>query len=347
MTLLSTNLSTRMLGDRAPIPAPHLNYAPERWNVIPPRAVAAQSAILVGPESHSGTIARAFDLASAPTVATTSLKRAQLSITRLASVAVGRLGRSSPMPAEKAYVVMLQLQDVFDSSFWQSGRPVSAGPTPAGSICVSHLEDEPAIGLRGPFDMLLIHIPEIVFGELAEQHGAPSIQALADQVGQPDPVIHHLGRAVLPWLDQDAPTASLFFDHVAFAMHSRLATRYGRLFGRPAAPSGGLTASQERAAKAALTEDLTRDPVLADVAAACRLPVGRFVRAFRQTTGAPPHRWLRSYRVERAKDLLLNSSLSLAQITYDCGFADQSHFTRVFTAAIGTTPGAWRRARRG
>ena len=40
------------------------------------------------------------------------------------------------------------------------------------------------------------------------------------------------------------------------------------------------------------------------------------------------------------------SPLALAQIAYECGFADQSHFTRVFTAAVGATPGAWRRARR-
>jgi AraC-like DNA-binding protein len=107
-----------------------------------------------------------------------------------------------------------------------------------------------------------------------------------------------------------------------------------------------LTPRQERAAKDALAADLSSEPVMTKVALACGLSVSRLVRAFRNTTGMPPHRWLRSFRVERAKDLLLNSSLALGQIAYDCGFADQSHFTRVFSAAVGTTPGAWRRARR-
>lgn len=33
----------------------------------------------------------------------------------------------------------------------------------------------------------------------------------------------------------------------------------------------------------------------------------------------------------------------LAEIALDCGFADQSHFTRVFTREEGTSPGSWRR----
>jgi AraC family transcriptional regulator len=149
----------------------------------------------------------------------------------------------------------------------------------------------------------------------------------------------------LPWLEQAQSTSSLFFDHVAFAIHSRLASRYGGLQ-RLGTPTGGLAAWQERVAKEALSADLTVDPDLDRVAGACRLPVGRFLRAFHQTTGMPPHRWLRGFRVERAKDLLLNSTLALAQIAYDCGFSGQSHFTRVFGEAVGITPGAWRRARR-
>jgi AraC family transcriptional regulator len=345
MTLLSAKRPWTVEAPREPLHRPRLGPPPERSGAVMPPAVTPSSPILFGAEGYGRTVARAFNLDLAPTVATTSLKRAQLSITRLSSAA-SRVGLSSPLPAEKAYGVVLQLQDAADNTIWRGGRPVSADPALAGSISISHLEDEPAMELRAPFDMLLIHIPEMIFGELADRHGAPRIQALADEAGQPDPVVHHLGRALLPWLEQGPQTASLFFDHVAFAIHSRLASRYGRLHGRPAAPIGGLTAWQERVAKAALAADLTTEPALSDVADACRLPLGRFIRAFRQTTGAPPHRWLRGVRVERAKELLLSSGLALAQIAYDCGFADQSHFNRVFTAAVGTTPGAWRRARR-
>jgi AraC family transcriptional regulator len=36
--------------------------------------------------------------------------------------------------------------------------------------------------------------------------------------------------------------------------------------------------------------------------------------------------------------------LSLLDVALACGFADQSHLTRVFTRMVGVSPGAWRRA---
>ena len=73
--------------------------------------------------------------------------------------------------------------------------------------------------------------------------------------------------------------------------------------------------------------------------------MSHFERAFRQTTGMPPHQWLTKHRVERAKALLSLGSLELAEIAEACGFADQSHFTRVFSRCEGVTPGRWRRRR--
>jgi AraC-like DNA-binding protein len=59
--------------------------------------------------------------------------------------------------------------------------------------------------------------------------------------------------------------------------------------------------------------------------------------------GVAPHRWLINRRVELAKDLLRDRETSLSEIALRCGFADQSHFTRVFTRWAGVSPGAWRR----
>jgi AraC family transcriptional regulator len=48
------------------------------------------------------------------------------------------------------------------------------------------------------------------------------------------------------------------------------------------------------------------------------------------------------HRVNKAKELLRHS-LPLAAVATDCGFADQSHFTRIFTSIMGMPPGVWRR----
>jgi len=301
---------------------------------------------LAGQEPYSQSIARLFGVDKAVTMTTASLTKAQLAVSRLASGRTG-MGLTSPLPVESAYVLVLHLSDCPGSRLWQAGRPVAHAPFVAGSIVIAHLADEPSIDLQDPFEGLLIHIPQIVFDELADDHGAPRISGLQSQAGTPDPIVHHLARALLPSLASPGHGHQLFFDHVAFAIYARLATQYGQRSSVPGRSGGRcLSARQERLAKEALVSDLTQVPALGTVARACNMPVSRFVRAFRQTTGMPPFRWLRAFRVERAKDLLLNSPLALAEIAYDCGFADQSHFTRVFIAAVGTTPGAWRSARR-
>jgi AraC family transcriptional regulator len=86
---------------------------------------------------------------------------------------------------------------------------------------------------------------------------------------------------------------------------------------------------------------------LEKVAGACNLSVSQFGRTFKKATGMTPHRWLVQRRLERAKDLLLRSTMSLAEIALDCGFSEQSHFTRTFSHLVGTSPGRWRRQRRG
>jgi AraC-like DNA-binding protein len=294
---------------------------------------------------HGSGMAKYFHLTAAPSLTTKSLSTAQLTVTRLASN-VG-VGQTSPIPAEKAYVVALQLQDLHGVEFWKNDSLAAKGPLAEGSVSIVHLEDEPSALLPEPFDFLQYYIPEIVFGELAEERGAPAITAFDFQAAEIDPVMHQLGRALLPALDNPANASQLFFDHIALATYSHLASRYGHLRTRPEARSVKLSSRQERIAKELLTADLGDEPKISEVARACGLPTNRFVRAFRQSMGAPPYRWLRRFRVERAKELLFNSALSLAQIAYDCGFSDQSHFTRVFCEATGTAPGAWRRARRG
>lgn len=86
------------------------------------------------------------------------------------------------------------------------------------------------------------------------------------------------------------------------------------------------------------------DPICPQtLAALCRLSASHFCRAFKNSTGMPPHTWLTERRIQRAKEALMAGELSLAQIALFTGFSDQPHFTRVFARIVGTSPGAWRR----
>jgi transcriptional regulator GlxA family with amidase domain len=63
--------------------------------------------------------------------------------------------------------------------------------------------------------------------------------------------------------------------------------------------------------------------------------------------GVTPHQYLAAQRIERAKQLLRSTSLTPSEVALSTGFADQSHFTKVFRRIAGTTPGRFRAERVG
>lgn len=83
---------------------------------------------------------------------------------------------------------------------------------------------------------------------------------------------------------------------------------------------------------------------LDELAKIAQLSVSYFARAFKGSTGLPPHRWHLHLRVKRSQELLMQGEFPLAHIALETGFADQSHFTRVFSRLVGVSPGAWRRS---
>jgi AraC-like DNA-binding protein len=155
------------------------------------------------------------------------------------------------------------------------------------------------------------------------------------------PAVRTLAQVLFDSLRADSPNTPLLA-HVALALRALLGNPAARDEG--ATPRGGLATWQERRAIAFMDERLDQSFPVSAVAEACGLSVNHFSRAFRRSMGKPPHRWLLDRRIERARELLRDTTLSLADIALACGFAEQSHFTRVFTRTVGMPPGAWRRA---
>ena len=67
----------------------------------------------------------------------------------------------------------------------------------------------------------------------------------------------------------------------------------------------------------------------------------QLIRAFRTATGMTPHAYQLNIRINQARDWLRQGA-ELADIAYRLGFADQSHFQRIFKAHAGVTPGLYR-----
>ncbi len=68
-------------------------------------------------------------------------------------------------------------------------------------------------------------------------------------------------------------------------------------------------------------------------------------RSFVEHAGAAPAVVWREMRLRHARWRLLNSSRTITQIAYECGFADSAHFSRWFRRSFGETPNAYRKKR--
>ncbi|MFA7895662.1 AraC family transcriptional regulator [Pseudomonas putida] len=106
----------------------------------------------------------------------------------------------------------------------------------------------------------------------------------------------------------------------------------------PLAPAPVLQAS---ALQGLLTKLRDQDPAGLTVKSLAReAGLGRYqlIRAFRAATGLTPHAYLLNARINQGRQLLRQGQ-RLVQVAHDLGFADQSHFQRVFKAHVGITPG--------
>jgi AraC family transcriptional regulator len=89
-----------------------------------------------------------------------------------------------------------------------------------------------------------------------------------------------------------------------------------------------------------------RELKLGEIATTAYLSEFHFARLFKKITGATPHAYLASLRVERARRLLAQTDLAIVEIGAQIGYGSQSHFTKIFREATGLTPRAFREAAR-
>jgi len=82
---------------------------------------------------------------------------------------------------------------------------------------------------------------------------------------------------------------------------------------------------------------------LDELAGLAALSPYHFARAFKSTTGMPPHRFVTTTRLETAKAALVNSRRPVAEIAHAVGFGNVSHFRRLFHRELGLRPAQLRR----
>jgi AraC family transcriptional regulator len=161
-------------------------------------------------------------------------------------------------------------------------------------------------------------------------------------LGTFDPLIYGIGRSLKMELESGSSASSFYIESLANTLAVHLLRKYTT---QPLAltvigtqiPQRNFTQVIEY-----INAYLDRSISLNDLAQIAGMSQFYFCRLFKQTTGITPHQYIIQQRIERAKQLLIHSSLEVAEIASACGFANQSHLTRYFKRITTVTPTVFR-----
>lgn len=278
-----------------------------------------------------------------PTLVTRSLRSTELAVTETRNNNPVP-GLSGSFAAEDAYLVSLKLRDYPECEIWGEGRHIKKADVYAGTTYLYDLKTDPRYVIDKPFHSIHFYVPHSALDGLADQSGTRRIDVLdCSPVGHDDAIVRHIGATLREGLRRPAEANQLFIDHMMLALTAHVARAYGGFRHKAETSPGALPPWQLARACDKLEADIGGKLPLQAIAAELGLSVSHFSRAFRASTGLPPYRWLLHHRVRTAKRLMSVRGLSLSEVAISAGFANQSHFTRVFSEIAGISPGAWRR----
>ena len=107
--------------------------------------------------------------------------------------------------------------------------------------------------------------------------------------------------------------------------------------------TGGLAGWQIKRVIARIHDDPALLPSIDELATLCRISPRHLMRGFRNTTGQTIGEVIRESQIAHAKERLLGTDLSVANIAAELGFSSPSNFTTAFRRSTGTTPSDFRR----
>ena len=196
-------------------------------------------------------------------------------------------------------------------------------------------------------ESLHLFLPDSPLSEsvLRELDVDPDKVSLNYDSGFRDPLIEQIAWAVRAEMINPTPAGRMLAETLTSAIGVHIIQSHSNLnsasVSLPVA-RGALDLRRLRRVKDFIESHLSEDLSIEKLASEACLSPFHFARAFKAATGTAPHAYLTALRIERAKSLISDRRLSLAEISAVCGFSSQAYFTKWFKRFVGATPGAYR-----
>jgi AraC family transcriptional regulator len=174
-----------------------------------------------------------------------------------------------------------------------------------------------------------------------ESKGGRQVE-LIQRNGLMDRTLQNLLSAMTADLKAGCPAGRIFGESLATAIAAYVAVNYSVCSTRFNEYRNGLSKQRLSDVIDYIHSNLHRNLGVAEIARVAFISPYYFGKLFKRSTGQTVHQYVLDQRVRSAKSLLSTTDIGLSEIASSVGLANQSHFTTVFKAKLGVTPGCFR-----
>ena len=186
--------------------------------------------------------------------------------------------------------------------------------------------------------VLTIAIDPTVFAQTIYEVVDPDKVELSPRFATPDPLVYQIGLSLKSALAKHGTTSRLYAETLINTLILHLLENYSAPCNSFKEITGKLPQYKLQQIIDYIDAYLDHDLSLRELGNSVQMSPHYFSQLFKESTGITPHQYVIRCRIERAKNLLREGKLSIAEIAKEVGFVDQSHLHRHFKRLVGVTP---------
>lgn len=189
-----------------------------------------------------------------------------------------------------------------------------------------------------------VNFPESTMQALCSTPSAGLVPERGPQFGLVDGHVVDLVHRLQAQAEGPEYFGAVYVQSISLALASYVTARYGAgASEKPSSRPASLSSTQKNQIETFIDQEIDSNFGLVDLASLVGYSPDHFARLFKQVFRQSPYQYVLARRIEKAKAMLRDESLSIAAIAAACGFSNQGHLTTAFKHRTGMTPGAYRK----